>query len=86
MFFVYVSAASTAQINADAITRPRSRLMCEMERLLFIWIEECYQRGIPISWVVTQSKALSLFEMLRNKLENLSGEELEEKFNALKGC
>ena len=82
--FFFLLAAFTAQINADANTGPRSRLMREMERLLFIRIEDCYQRGIPISWAVTQSKALSLFAMLKEKLD-LSPEELEETFNASKG-
>ena len=56
-----------------------------MERLLFIWIEDCNERNIPISVEIVQSKALSVFEMLKNKLENLTEKDKEEKFNASKG-
>ena len=54
--------------------------MCEMERLLFIWIEDCNERNIPISVEIVQSKALSVFEMLKNKLENLTEKDKEEKY------
>uniref|UniRef100_K7F5Z8 HTH CENPB-type domain-containing protein n=1 Tax=Pelodiscus sinensis TaxID=13735 RepID=K7F5Z8_PELSI len=52
-------------MNATIITKQRSGLIIEMERLLTIWIEDQNQRNLPISLSLVQEKARSLFNDLK---------------------
>ena len=54
--------------------------MLEMERLLYLWIEDCQNRKIPISLKETQFKAKSLYEFAKSKLNDKTKEEITEKF------
>lgn len=52
---------------ATRLTRHRSSIMANMERLLNIWIEDMHQRNCPCSLMTIQMKAVSLFEDLKKK-------------------
>uniref|UniRef100_K7F9R4 HTH CENPB-type domain-containing protein n=1 Tax=Pelodiscus sinensis TaxID=13735 RepID=K7F9R4_PELSI len=52
-------------MNATIITKQRSGLIIEMERLLTIWIEDQNQRNIPIRLSLVREKARSLFNDLK---------------------
>ncbi|XP_059173239.1 uncharacterized protein LOC131953856 isoform X2 [Physella acuta] len=52
-------------------TTNRSLTMMEMERLLAAWIEECNRKHIPLSRAVIQKKALSLFNKVKSKHNQL---------------
>nr|XP_060616419.1 tigger transposable element-derived protein 1-like isoform X2 [Anolis sagrei ordinatus] len=56
---------SHAPMNATIITKQRSGLIIEMERLLTVWIEVQNQRNLPISLPLVQEKARSLFNELK---------------------
>ncbi|XP_072000149.1 putative CENPB DNA-binding domain-containing protein 1 isoform X2 [Engystomops pustulosus] len=71
-------------MNATIITKHRSGLIIEMERLLIIWIEDQNHRNIPISPSLVQEKARSLFNIL--KAAHTEGEgDYNEDFVASKG-
>uniref|UniRef100_A0A3P8SAK2 HTH CENPB-type domain-containing protein n=1 Tax=Amphiprion percula TaxID=161767 RepID=A0A3P8SAK2_AMPPE len=72
----------SAPMKSTVITKQRSGLILEMERLLVLWLEDQQQRCIPVSLRLTQEKARSLFEKL--KREKGEGSEREE-FGASKG-
>ncbi|KAK1327403.1 hypothetical protein QTO34_014194 [Cnephaeus nilssonii] len=72
----------SAPMKSTVITEQRSGLIIEMERLLVLWLEEQYQRRIPVSLMLIQEKAERLFEAL--KKEKGEGSESEE-FVASKG-
>ena len=50
----------SAPMKATVITKQRSCLIIEMERLLVLWLEEQNQRRIPVSLMVIQEKAKRL--------------------------
>ncbi|XP_053568008.1 tigger transposable element-derived protein 1-like [Bombina bombina] len=52
-------------MNATIITKQRSGLVIQMERLLTIWIEDQNQHNIPISLSLEQEKAQSIFNDLK---------------------
>ena len=54
-------------MKATVITKQRSGLIIEMERLLVLWLEDQNQRRIPVSLMVIQEKAKRLFEELKKK-------------------
>ena len=82
----FVSGASTSKFNADVVTRQRSSVMTEMERLLFIWLEDANQRHMPISLSETKFRATSLFEMLKSKQpQPMTEKETNEEFKASNG-
>ncbi|XP_017778302.1 PREDICTED: uncharacterized protein LOC108563967 [Nicrophorus vespilloides] len=57
----------------NAITKIRSGRMVQMERLLYKWIEDLNQKGIPISQMDIRAKALSLYKDLqRNYTEDVA--------------
>nr|XP_020827544.1 tigger transposable element-derived protein 1-like isoform X2 [Phascolarctos cinereus]XP_020827545.1 tigger transposable element-derived protein 1-like isoform X2 [Phascolarctos cinereus]XP_020827546.1 tigger transposable element-derived protein 1-like isoform X2 [Phascolarctos cinereus]XP_020827547.1 tigger transposable element-derived protein 1-like isoform X2 [Phascolarctos cinereus] len=60
------SQAATPQV-ATKLTRSRSLVMENMERLLSIWIEDQNQRGVPINVSTIQEKAKSLFQDLKRE-------------------
>uniref|UniRef100_A0A3P8V795 Uncharacterized LOC103391887 n=1 Tax=Cynoglossus semilaevis TaxID=244447 RepID=A0A3P8V795_CYNSE len=69
-------------MKSTVITKQRSGLIVEMERLLMLWLEDQRQRRIPVTLVLIQEKAKSLFETL--KREKGEGSK-SEKFGASKG-
>ncbi|XP_045104158.1 tigger transposable element-derived protein 1-like [Portunus trituberculatus] len=66
----------SAPMKATVITKQRSGLIIEMERLLVVWLEEQNQRRILVSLMVIQEKAKRLFEALKD--EKGKGSESEE--------
>lgn len=66
----------SAPMKATVITKQRSGLIIEMERLLVLWLEDQNQRRIPVSLMVIKEKAKRLFEAL--KKEKGEGSESEE--------
>ena len=58
---------ATKPLAALNITRLRSTIMVDMERMLSSWIEEQVQHRIPLSMFFIQSKALSLHTFLHKK-------------------
>ncbi|XP_072263547.1 tigger transposable element-derived protein 1-like [Pyxicephalus adspersus] len=71
-------------MNATIITKRRSGLIIEMERLLMFWIEDQNQRNMPISLSSVQEKARSLFNDLKAARTASEGE-CNEEFMASKG-
>ena len=59
---------TTTTLAALNITRNRSTIMVDMERMLSTWMEEQVQHRIPLSMFSIQSKALSLHTFLHKKL------------------
>ncbi|XP_072000501.1 tigger transposable element-derived protein 1-like [Engystomops pustulosus] len=70
-------------MNATIITKQRSGIIIEMERLLIIWIEDQNQRNMPISLSLVQEKARSLYNDLKET--RTEGEDCSEDFVASKG-
>ncbi|XP_068958887.1 putative CENPB DNA-binding domain-containing protein 1 [Petaurus breviceps papuanus] len=60
------SQAATPQV-ATKLTRSRSLVMENMERLLSVWIEDQSQRGVPVNVSTIQEKAKSLFQDLKQE-------------------
>ncbi|KAM4045427.1 tigger transposable element-derived protein 1-like [Anomaloglossus baeobatrachus] len=56
-----------APMKATVITKQRSGLIIEMERLLVLWLEDKNQRRIPVSLMVIQEMARRLFETLKRQ-------------------
>ena len=71
---------ANALMKSTVITKKRSGLIVEMERLLVIWLEDQNQRHVPVSLMLIQEKAKKLFQALKRE----KGEEREE-FMASKG-
>ena len=83
---IFSIGTSTAKLNAKVATKQRSYAMTEMERLLFIWIEDCDQRNVPISLDETKFKATSLYKMVKNKMPGpMTEKDKNEKFEASNG-
>ena len=72
----------SAPMKATVITKQRSGLIIEMERLLVLWLEDQNQRCIPVSLMVIQEKAKRLFEELKKEKGEGSA---SEEFNASRG-
>ncbi|XP_068228074.1 putative CENPB DNA-binding domain-containing protein 1 [Palaemon carinicauda] len=70
----------SAPMKSTVITKQRSGLIIEMERLLELWLEDQNQRRIPASLMVIQEKAKRLFEPLKKE----RGEERIVKANVTK--
>ncbi|XP_026577824.1 tigger transposable element-derived protein 1-like isoform X2 [Pseudonaja textilis] len=64
-----------------SITRQRKGLIHEMEKLLILWIEDRIQKRLPVSLLLIQNKARSIFSMLKEQ----TGEECTEIFTASHG-
>ena len=84
------AAKSSTSLDAKTMTRRRSALMIQMESLLSIWIENQVAHRIPLSKMVIQAKAKSLFNDIKSKAvsnDNASGSntELNETFEASQG-
>ena len=79
---IKASAGSATSMSATKISRTRSVVMETMEKMLSMWIEDQNQRNAPVSLMVIQHKAKSLFNDLKAK----EGEgSKEEDFNASRG-
>ena len=72
----------SAPMKATMITKQRSGLIIEMERLLVMWLEDQNQRRIPVSLMLIQEKARRLFETLKSQKGEGSA---SEEFAASKG-
>lgn len=84
------AAKSATSLEAKKMTRTRSALMIKMENLLSIWIENQVAQKIPLSKMVIQTKAKSLFEDLKKKAASsdnasCSATDTKEKFEASQG-
>lgn len=71
----------SAPMKSTVITKKHSSLIIEMERLLVPWLEDQHQRQIPVSLILSQEKAKSLFE---TKKREKGGESENEEFAASK--
>ncbi|XP_066122347.1 uncharacterized protein [Saccopteryx bilineata] len=57
----------SAPMKSTVITKQRSGIMIEMERLLVLWLEDQHQRHIPVSLTLIQEKAKQLFEEIKHE-------------------
>jgi DDE superfamily endonuclease./Tc5 transposase DNA-binding domain./CENP-B N-terminal DNA-binding domain. len=73
------SAKSGTKVSAKRICYSRSSTMERMEKMLSIWIEDQNQRHLPISMLVVQAKARSIYEDLSKDDDNA------KPFNASSG-
>lgn len=64
------------------ITRQRKGLIHEMEKLLAIWFDDQTKKGMPMSLLIIQAKARSIFETLKTRG---SDQESTETFTASHG-
>jgi len=64
-------------LQSKQLTKIRSSLMVKMESHLAIWIENQNQRRMPLSKMVIQNKALSIFNDIRKNSPSSSSENLE---------
>jgi len=71
-------------MQATIITKQRSGLLIEMEKLLVIWLEDQNQRNIPISLGLVQEKARTLFNDLK-AARILTEGSCDEEFGASRG-
>ncbi|XP_007937436.1 CENPB DNA-binding domain-containing protein 1 [Orycteropus afer afer] len=79
---IKASSQVTTPLRASRLTRHRSAVMENMERLLSVWLEDQSQRNVPMSVSAIQEKAKSLFDDLQRQ----QGESSQtEKFSASKG-
>uniref|UniRef100_A0A673CZT8 HTH CENPB-type domain-containing protein n=1 Tax=Sphaeramia orbicularis TaxID=375764 RepID=A0A673CZT8_9TELE len=72
----------SAPMKATVITKQRSSILIEMEKLLMLWIEDQNQRRLSISLMLIQEKARCIFQTLKEQ----KGKDAEkEEFTASKG-
>ncbi|XP_037371544.1 tigger transposable element-derived protein 1-like [Talpa occidentalis] len=64
---IRASSQAATPLAAARLTRSRSLVMENMERLLSVWIEDQTRRRAPVSVVLIQEKARSLFEALKRE-------------------
>ncbi|KAM4694159.1 tigger transposable element-derived protein 1-like isoform 1-T2 [Discoglossus pictus] len=74
----------SAPMNSSIITKQRSGLIIETERLLLIWLEDQYKCNIPIGLALVQEKARSIFNTLKAARVESEGS-CDEEFVASKG-
>lgn len=84
------AAKSVTSLDAKTMTRTRSSFMIKMESLLSIWIQNQIAQKIPLSKMVIQAKAKSLFEDIKSESmcnDSVSGSatDKEEHFEASNG-
>uniref|UniRef100_S4R489 HTH CENPB-type domain-containing protein n=1 Tax=Petromyzon marinus TaxID=7757 RepID=S4R489_PETMA len=65
-------ARSVTTLNAARIIRGRDKVKDNMERLLSLWIEDQGQRNVPMSLMMIQEKAKSLFRELKKEHGEIS--------------
>ncbi|UYV77412.1 CENPBD1 [Cordylochernes scorpioides] len=81
------AAKFATSLDAEMMTRTRSASMIKMESLLSIWIENQVAERIPLSKMVIQKKARSLFDDIKGKVvsdDNANGSE-NETFESSQG-
>ncbi len=66
---------ATASYLSKSITKNRSSLMVNMERLLSIWVEDLNKKRIPLSEMEIQAKARSLYIDLKKENGTAENEE-----------
>ncbi|XP_074854943.1 tigger transposable element-derived protein 1 [Carettochelys insculpta] len=62
---IRASAQSVIPLSATTISQSRSSLLENMEHLLSVWIEDQNQRNVPVSLLMIQAKAKSLYDNLK---------------------
>ncbi|XP_066445361.1 tigger transposable element-derived protein 1-like [Eleutherodactylus coqui] len=72
---------SSVPMHSTIISKKRGKVIEELENLLSIWMEDCHQKRKPLSLMLIQEKALSLFEDVKTKY----GEEADVTFTASHG-
>lgn len=75
---------TATHLQSTQVSKVRSSLMVKMESILCMWIEDQNQRRMPLSQMLIQNKALSIFNDLKNNSASTSGEIFEE-FEASRG-
>ncbi|KFD54630.1 hypothetical protein M513_04575, partial [Trichuris suis] len=75
-------AKTAFAMQSKIVSYRRGVVMAEMEQLLSMWIEDHQQRRIPLSLLLIQEKAKSLFRDLRKKRGETAG---QGSFNASRG-
>ncbi|KAM9665238.1 putative CENPB DNA-binding domain-containing protein 1 [Trichechus inunguis] len=78
---IFEAVKGVIDIKSKILTKKRQEPIHEMEKLLMIWIEDQIQKRIPMSLLMIQMKAFSLFENLKEQ----QGEDYPKYFNASKG-
>jgi hypothetical protein len=71
----------STSMKSTIITKNRQGPIHDMEKLLVIWMEDLIQKRIPLSLAIIQTKACSLFNMLKLK----EGENYDQTFTASHG-
>ncbi|XP_068240199.1 putative CENPB DNA-binding domain-containing protein 1 [Palaemon carinicauda] len=59
------TAVNTIGCNA-LLTRQRKGVIHEMEKLLALWVDDKISKKIPVSLILIQTKALSIFNTLKS--------------------
>ena len=73
---------SVVPMMSTIISKKHGKVMEEMEKLLSVWMQDQHQHQVPLSLMLIQEKAKSLYEDLKKK----HGEESEgSPFNASHG-
>lgn len=57
----------SAPLKSTVITKQRSGAIYEMEKLLTIWMDDQIQKRMPLSLMIIQAKAKSIFEDVKGK-------------------
>jgi hypothetical protein len=55
-------------VSATQVSYSRSKLLEKMEELLSLWVDDLYQKNIPLTQAVITDKAKSVFENLKEKV------------------
>ena len=75
---------SSTAMQSTIISKKRSALIMEMERLLVIWLDDQHHRNVPVSLSLVQEKARCLFSDLKAARAASDGDS-DETFSASKG-
>ena len=81
----YRAQAAVANLSSKKATIFRTRTMEKMEKLLVLWILDFDQRGIPVFTSAIQTKAVSLFQHIKENLEDKTETEIKETFKGSTG-
>ena len=63
-------------MQSTIISKRRGKVLEEMEKLLAIWLEDQQQRRIPLSLMLIQEKAKSIFEDVKAKARESAAEQM----------
>ena len=81
----YRAQAAVANLSSKNATIFRTRTMEKMEKLLVLWILDFDQKGIPVFSSAIQTKAVSLFQHIKENLEDKTETEIKETFKGSPG-